>query len=169
VDAQTASGRVPALFTGARRLGTTIAALATCLLLLSGCGDDQVKADNAYVAATDRVVRAFETRFQALQADFTPVSTPRQDLQTLAALKAAVDRVAADLRQVKAPDRIAALHTTLIAKVQAYGPVIAEAQRGFASKDPEAIVAARDRFSKGLDAVAAQVTASITTINAKLR
>lgn len=165
----TLSGRVRLLFTGVIRLGMTVAAFLAGLMLLTGCGDSQVKADNAYVASTDRVVRAFETRFQQLQADFTPVSTPAQDLQTLTAMQGAVDRVATDLARVKAPGKIAALHAALVRRVQGYGAVIAQARTGLASKDPKAIVAARRAFATQLDTVARQVTATITTINAKLR
>jgi hypothetical protein len=152
-----------------RRLGSAIVAFSVTLALATGCGDDQVKDNNRYVAATDRVVQEFETKFQSLQADFTPVSTPKQDLQTLGRLQTAVDEVVADLGTITPPDEIAPLHRALIRQTGEYRQVIKAAQAGFASENPRAIDTARGRFSTQLAAVAAKVTATINTINAKLK
>jgi hypothetical protein len=138
------------------------------LLLFTGCGDDQVKVNNAYVSATDRAVQAFETEFQQLQTSLTPVSTPAQDLKTLATLQAAVDRVVTQLRQVKPPARIAPLHARLIRQVQQYRGVIQAARTGFASDDQRRIIAARARFSTTLAGVASKITTTINTINERL-
>lgn len=146
-----------------------VVALALSVLLLAACGDDQVKVNNAYVAATDRVVQSFNDEFQALQADFTPVSTPAQDLRTLTAMQATVDRAATRLARIEPPAKIAPLHRTLIARVRSYDAVIADARRGFASDDPRRIVAARARFSTRLAAVGTQIMATINTINSRLR
>jgi hypothetical protein len=149
---------------------TFLAVLAVvALALATGCGDEQVKADNAYVAATDRAVRSFETQFQDLQSSFTSVSTPRQDLQTMGRLRVAVDRVVAQLRRVQAPARIAPLHAQLIDQVQAYDGAIAAAEPEFGSEVPKAVAAARTRFSSLLAATAAKVTATINLINGRLR
>ncbi|MCW3000625.1 MAG: hypothetical protein JWN65_4174 [Solirubrobacterales bacterium] len=139
------------------------------VLLLSGCGDDQVKVNNAYVSATDRAMQAFETEFQQLQTSFTAVSTPAQDLRTLTALQAAVDRVVADLTKVTPPAKIAPLHARLIQQVQRYRAIIQTAKRAFASDDPRRVISARSRFSAALAGVATQVSATINTINERLR
>jgi hypothetical protein len=139
------------------------------LALLTGCGDEQVKVDNAYVEATDRAVQSFETRFQQLQAAFTPVSTPEQDLQTLASLQAAVDRAFARLRQVQAPARIAPLHARLVSQVQQYSAAITTAEKDLSVDDPQRVIKARSRFSTQLAAVATKVTATINLINQRLQ
>lgn len=151
------------------RLGTVVVSLCLVTGTATGCGDGRVKADNRYVAAADRVVQSFESRLQSLQADFTPGSTPRQDLRTLAALRAAVDKAVAELAAIQTPDRIATLHHRLIAEVGAYRAPIDAARTGFASNDPKVIDAARRRFAAGLTAVGTKVTRTITTINARLK
>jgi uncharacterized lipoprotein len=139
------------------------------LLLLSGCGDDQVKVNNAYVSATDRAVQAFETEFQHLQTTLTSGGTPEQDRKTLATLTASVDRVVADLKQIKPPAKIAALHPRLIRQVQEYRTVIQKAEQGFVSDDPRRTTAARQRFPAMLAAVATKITTTINAINDQLK
>ncbi|MCW3013398.1 MAG: hypothetical protein JWO02_490 [Solirubrobacterales bacterium] len=139
------------------------------VLLLSGCGDNQVKVDNAYVSATDRAVQAFETEFQHLQTNLTSGSTPAEDRKTLATLRASVDRVVADLKQIKPPAKIAALHPQLIREVQAYRTVIQQAEQGLTSDDPRRIIAARARFPAMLAAVATKITTTINAINQQLQ
>lgn len=136
---------------------------------LAGCGEDQVKANNKYVGATDRVVQAFETRFQALQADFTPASTPPQDLKTLGRLRVAVGEVVQDLGAISPPEKIAGLHAALIDHTREYEAVIKTAETGLASEDPAKIAAARARFSRQLAAVATKITDTINTINTALK
>lgn len=142
---------------------------ALVLTAVAGCGDEQITADNAYVAATDRAVRSFETQFQQLQSSFTSVSTPQQDLQTLGRLRAAVDRAVAQLRRVQAPARIAPLHARLIDQVQAYDAAIAAAGSTFRTGSPKAVAAARTTFSALLASTAAKITATINRINGRLR
>ncbi|WP_354700740.1 hypothetical protein DSM112329_01027 [Paraconexibacter sp. AEG42_29] len=147
----------------------TIVVLGLMLALLGGCGDDRVEVNNAYVASTDRVVRTFENRFQALQADFTPMSTPAQDQKTLVSMQSAVADVVLALGKIVPPDDIRDLHVRLLTRVKEYGGAIATARRGFASEDPKAVNDARGAFATKLQQVAGQVTATITTINDKLR
>ena len=146
-----------------------LTAVAMAMLLLGGCGGGSVEGGNAYVKTTDRVVKAFETEFQALQASFTPVSTPRQDLRTLATLRGSVDRAVTALTQITPPATIAPLHARLVRQIQEYRAVIAGAERGFASGDPRRILAARSRFSTALAAVATKISATISAINEQLR
>ncbi|MCW3041658.1 MAG: hypothetical protein JWM31_3563 [Solirubrobacterales bacterium] len=155
--------------TGRRTRGGSIAALAACLLALAGCGNDKVRANNAYVAATDRVMQRFNTQFQALQSEFTAVSTPKQDLVTLSRLQDTVDRAAAQLGRVKPPSSIAGLHRTLVARLRSYDAAIATARTGFRVADPAKVAAARTAFSTRLAAVGTAIMATINTINARLR
>lgn len=143
--------------------------LVLSAMLLAGCGDEKTKTNNAYVAATDKVVQSFNSDFQALQTDFTPVSTPDQDLTTLSSLQATVDRAAAALQKIDPPKAIATLHTALVAHVRGYDAVIDTAKTGFAAKSPTAVAAARKAFSASLAAVGTQIMATINTINGKLR
>ncbi len=144
-------------------------AVAMATVLLSGCGGGSVQSGNAYVNTTDRVVKAFETEFQALQASFPPVSSPRQDSRTLATLRGSVDRAVTALTQITPPAKIAPLHARLVREVQKYRAVIAGAERGFASGDPRRSLAARSRFSTALTAVATEISVTIAAINEQLR
>lgn len=137
--------------------------------LLSGCGNDQVQADNVYVGATDRAVKAFETEFQQLQASFTPVSTRAQDAATLATLRASVERVVAALARVRPPPKIAVLHARLISQINEYEGAIRTAQKGFDAADSRIVIAARARFSTAITAIGTKISETINAINQKLR
>lgn len=163
------SGRVTRSMWGMLRRCRPPAAIAISVLLLAGCGDDTVKVNNAYVGAADRVVQSFNDEFQTLQAEFTAVSTPAQDLKTLTTLQQAVDKAVDQMAKVTPPDSIAALHKTLVARVRGYEAAIATAKTGFASDDPRRIASSRRQFSARLAAVGTQVMTTINTINAKLR
>lgn len=141
---------------------------ALALTLLSGCGDDQIEINNAYVGRADRVVQAFQTEFQQLQESFTSQSTTEEDLATLGALRAATERTVLALRAITPPEPVKALHLRLTAEVREYATAVGEAEPGFGSDDPRRVVAARSRFSEALAAVAAKVTATINTINDRL-
>ena len=150
-----------------RRLspGLVVVALA---LVAAGCGSD-TKAANDYVDAVNRAQNQFASKFDQLSGQITSTSTPAQDRQTLDGFRQAIDKVVIDFRAVKAPDKVKALHGRLIAEISAYGKEIDKAKVAFADNDPQAIVKAQTDLVSAVTKVQAQINATITDINKKLR
>ena len=150
-----------------RRLwpGLIVVALA---LFASGCGTD-TKAANDYVDAVNRAQNQFATRFDQLSAQITSTSTAAQDRRTLDGFRQAIDKVVADFRAVKAPDKVKPLHDKLIAEVSAYGAQIDKAKGAFSDDDPQAIVKAQADLVSAVTRVQAQINQTIADINMKLR
>ena len=150
-----------------RRLspGLIVVALA---LVASGCGSD-TKAANDYVDAVNRAQSEFATKFDQLSGQITSTSTAAQDRQTLDGFRQAIDKVVADFRAVKAPDKVKRLHGRLISEISAYGREIDKAKRAFSDDDPQAIVKAQADLVSAVTRVQAQINATIADINKKLR
>ena len=110
--------------------------------MASGCGSD-TKAANDYVDAVNKAQNDFATKFDQLSGQITSTSTAAQDRQTLDGFKQAIDKVVADFRAVKAPDKVKALHDQLISEISAYGREIDKAKGAFSDDDPQAIVKAQ--------------------------
>jgi hypothetical protein len=144
------------------------ALLAVALLAASGCGDD-TKTANDYVAATNDVVTTFESTFSTLQGDFTATSTPQQDVRTLDRFGTAVQAAVRDLRTIRPPTKVSALHARLVTAVAAYASIIKQAKKGFVSDDARAVIAARTRFAGSLTDATTKITAQIEAINRKLQ
>jgi hypothetical protein len=144
--------------------------LLACLIALTAtaCGSD-TGAANDYVAATNRAVTSFESRFAVLQSGFTATSTPSQDIATLDRFSSSVAAIVRALKRIKPPSSVASLHARLVGAVEGYNPVIAKAKREFRTTDARKLVAARTRFSVAITQIATQITAAIEAINTKLR
>jgi hypothetical protein len=150
-----------------RRLSPVLLVVAVGLVA-AGCGTDS-KAANDYVDAVNRAQNEFATKFDQLSGQITSTSTAAQDRKTLDGFKQAVDKVVADFRAVKAPDKVKPLHDKLIAEVSAYGAEIDKAKGAFADNDPQAIVKAQTDLVNGVTKVQAQINQTIADINKKLR
>jgi hypothetical protein len=137
-------------------------------LVASGCGSDN-KAANDYVDSVNQAQNQFATKFDQLSAQITSTSTAAQDRQTLDGFRQAIDKVVADFRAVKAPDKVKPLHDKLIAEVSAYGVEIDKAKGAFADDDPQAIVKAQADLVNAVTKVQAQINQTIADINKKLR
>lgn len=149
--------------------GLIVVALALALALsASGCGSD-TKAANDYVDAVNKAQNEFATKFDQLSGQITSTSTAAQDRQTLDGFKQAIDKVVADFRAVKAPDKVKPLHDKLIAEVSAYGAQIDKAKGAFSNDDPQAIVKAQADLVNAVTKVQAQINQTIADINKKLR
>jgi hypothetical protein len=149
-----------------RRLSPVLVVVVALLAL--GCGTD-TKAANDYVDAVNRAQNEFATKFDQLSGQITSTSTAAQDRKTLDGFKQAIDKVVADFRAVKAPDKVKPLHDKLIAEVSAYGAEIDKAKGAFADDDPQAIVKAQTDLVNGVTKVQAQINQTIADINKKLR
>jgi sigma54-dependent transcription regulator len=137
-------------------------------LVASGCGAD-TKAANDYVDAVNKAQTDFATKFDELSGKITSTSTAAQDRETLDGFKQAIDKVVRDFRAVKAPDKVKVLHGQLIAELAAYGREIDKAKLAFADEDPKAIVKAQADLVSAVTRVQAQINATISAINTKLR
>jgi uncharacterized phage infection (PIP) family protein YhgE len=134
----------------------------------SGCGSDTKEA-NDYVDAVNKAQNDFATKFDQLSGQITSTSTAAQDRQTLDGFKQAIDKVVADFRAVKAPEKVKPLHDRLIAEISAYGREIDKAKGAFSDDDPQAIVKAQADLVSAVTRVQAQINKTIADINKKLR
>jgi sigma54-dependent transcription regulator len=150
-----------------RRLSPVLIVVALALVA-SGCGAD-TKAANDYVDAVNKAQTDFATKFDELSGKITSTSTAAQDRETLDGFKQAIDKVVTDFRAVKAPDKVKVLHGQLIAELAAYGREIDKAKLAFADEDPKAIVKAQADLVSAVTKVQAQINATISAINTKLR
>jgi uncharacterized phage infection (PIP) family protein YhgE len=137
-------------------------------LVASGCGSDTKEA-NDYVDAVNKAQNDFATKFDQLSGQITSTSTAAQDRQTLDGFKQAIDKVVADFRAVKAPEKVKPLHDRLIAEISAYGREIDKAKGAFSDDDPQAIVKAQADLVSAVTRVQAQINKTIADINKKLR
>ena len=150
-----------------RRLspGLIVVALA---LVAAGCGTD-TKAANDYVDAVNQAQNHFAPKFDQLSGQITSTSTPAQDRQTLDGFRQAIDKVVADFRAVKAPDKVKALHDKLIAEISAYGRQIDKAKGGVLRQRPAGDRQGPGRSRQRGDEGQAQINQTIADINKKLR
>jgi Family of unknown function (DUF6376) len=137
-------------------------------LAASGCGSDAKEA-NDYVDAVNKAQNDFATKFDQLSGQITSTSTAAQDRQTLDGFKQAIDKVVADFRAVKAPDKVKPLHDQLITEISAYGREIDKAKGAFSDDDPQAIVNAQADLVSAVTKVQSQINKTIADINKKLR
>ena len=137
-------------------------------LAASGCGSDTKEA-NDYVDAVNKAQNDFATKFDQLSGQITSTSTAAQDRQTLDGFKQAIDKVVADFRAVKAPDKFKGLHDQLISEISAYGREIDKAKGAFSDDDPQAIVKAQADLVSAVTKVQSQINKTIADINKKLR
>jgi uncharacterized protein DUF6376/uncharacterized protein DUF7018 len=150
-----------------RRL-TPVLIAAALALVAAGCGTDTKEA-NDYVDAVNKAQNAFATKFDELSGQITSTSTAAQDRKTLDGFRQAIDKVVADFRAVKAPDKVKDLHGKLIAEVSAYGREIDKAKGAFSNDDPQAIVKAQADLVSAVTRVQSQINQTIADINKKLR
>jgi hypothetical protein len=150
-----------------RRL-TPVLIVAALALVAAGCGTDTKEA-NDYVDAVNKAQNAFATKFDELSGQITSTSTAAQDRKTLDGFRQAIDKVVADFRAVKAPDKVKDLHGKLISEVSAYGREIDKAKGAFSDDDPQAIVKAQADLVSAVTRVQSQINQTIADINKKLR
>ena len=137
--------------------------------MASGCGSD-TKAANDYVDAVNQAQNDFATKFDQLSGQITSTSTAAQDRQTLDGFKQAIDKVVADFRAVKAPDKVKALHAQLIAEISAYGERDRQGQGRVLRRRPAGDRQGAGRSRQRRDAGSRRrSTQTIADINKKLR
>jgi hypothetical protein len=148
----------------ARAVTLTVLLLAA---LVSGCGSQ--KNHDGYVQALNRAQNGLTERFRALQSRVTPTSSPQQDARTLRAYEAAVGATVTELRRVKPPAGLDALHRRLVGQVAGYGAALRTARGQLGGTDPQGILAAQGRLRATVTQTGTRLNATIQAINQKLR
>ena len=143
-------------------------ALAGVALVAGGCGGKDVKASNAYVDKVNTAQTDFAKTVDALSGKITQQSTPAQDRTTMTNFTTAVARVVADLRAIKPPDKVKALHATLVSEISNYGTEVASAASALSSGDANRLLAAQQKLLKATTTVSTQINTTIDQINTKL-
>lgn len=146
-----------------------MALLTVLAVAAAGCGSSaDVKAGNAYVDAVNKAQTSFAGTVDRLSGHITATSSSARDRKTLAGFTSAVDRVVADLRAVKPPEKVAALHGRLVSAIDRYGTELSRTAGALRSKDPDVVVNARAALLKAKTTVTAQLDSTINAINNKL-
>jgi hypothetical protein len=143
--------------------------IALCAALaLGGCGSQKTQRANDYVNAVNRAQNEFAATFNKLEGQITAKSTARQDRSTLKKFEQAIDRVVAQLRAVRAPQNVRALHAQLITAIASYRDAVEKARRAFATKDRDKLVRAQQSLVRSVTRISERITRTINEINAKL-
>ena len=146
-----------------------LAALTAVALVVAACGSGDTEAKNEYVGSVNRAQSEFQRTFEKLLPQITETSTPKEDQQTLTRFREAVDAIVADLKGIKAPEEVTALHGELVGEVSRYGTEIDTARKAFRSSDPKVIISANKKFSTAMRQTSQDITATIDQINRKLQ
>jgi hypothetical protein len=142
--------------------------LLGALAVLAGCGGrSQERSD--YVKALNNAQNGLAQRFQSLQTQITPTSTPAQDARTLQAYEGAVRTTVADLRAVDPPAGFGDLHSRFVGEVAEYGTALRTARGRLRGDDPQAILAAQGRLRSVIAQAGERLNATIRAINDKLK
>lgn len=152
-----------------RLLRTVLVTVATlALVAASGCGGD-TKSNNEYVEAINKV----QTDFADSVSKTTSVPSggdPQEAAKTtFANLKTAIDKVIADLKGVKPPDKVKALHNELISEMQQFNAGIQKAGSALDSKDPQKLLSVQSEFAGSASTLGAKISQTIADINRKLQ
>ena len=137
--------------------------------LLSGCGGGgKVKEANRYVDAVNRAQTHFATTIDQLSKRITPKSTPTEDRATLQGFEAAVDRVVSELRAIRPPDRVKALHAKLVALLTTFRDQVDRSRTDLTKGTATALIAAQEGLAKATADVSSGINATVAQINTAL-
>jgi hypothetical protein len=145
-----------------------LALVALSLVGVVACGDSETKSNNAYVSAVNDAQNQFADSIEDVAGEITPTSSAKQDRETLRKFSQAVDRAVSQLRAVKPPSKVRALHEDLIKSIARYRAEVEKARRAFASKDRRTLDRAERRFQAAIRAIGARINRTTTAINARL-
>jgi hypothetical protein len=145
-----------------------VAAAALALVAASGCGGD-TKSNNEYVDAINKVQTDFADSVGKTTSAPSGGDPQAAAKTTFANLKTAIDKVIADLKGVKPPDKVKTLHNELISEMQQFNTGIQKAGAALDSKDPQKILSAQTEFATGASTLGTKISQTIANINKKLQ
>ncbi len=153
--------------TGLRLLA--LLALCSAALVAAGCGGGaDVKSSNAYVDDVNKAQTDFAKTIDSLSGRITQKSTPAEDHATMRNFTTAVGRVVTDLKAIKPPDKVSALHSRLVSEISGYGRQVDAAAASLTSRNADRLLAAQQQLLKATSTVSGQINTTIAAINTKL-
>ena len=145
-----------------------IGALAAAALL-AGCGPGEARQDNRYVDAVNRTQSEFARSMSGLSGRLGSGSNPAAAVRVLDNFHGALGRVVADLRAIKPPGRVAALHRRLVGVLGAYGAEVRRQTDALRSGDSRELVVAQQRLLTATRRVESQINTTLDAINRTLK
>ncbi len=149
---------------GLRRAVAAAAAIPLAVVTLAGCGGDagahDAQADRAYINRVNVAVKRFAREAQRLPAGF--------EADTLHTYSATLDRTADNLRAIRPPAPVAALHRQLAGDVSSYADAIDAAASAPLSEDPDKVVAAQQDLLDATRTANREVNRTLRAIGRKL-
>ena len=148
--------------------GVLAVAIALSLLAATGCGGD-TKAKNDYVAAVNKAQADFVAVVDDTQARLAQNSQDAETATSLEGIQTAAAGTVRELRAVKPPDSVAALHRSLIKEAQGLVVAFRKAASAYRAGDPAKILTAKVDLSKEISQINVQINSTIQELNRKLR
>ena len=147
-----------------------LAAVAlACALATSSCGGSGDDNGERYVEQVNRAQEAFATRVDELSAGITATSSAARDRRTLRSFQQAVDDVGGDLRRIRPPSEVRALHGRLVSAVDGYGDEVQQATRTLqTSRSPARLRGAQRELARATTSFGATLSRTIEEINREL-
>jgi hypothetical protein len=147
--------------------GVLAVALALSLLAASGCGGD-TKAKNDYVTAVNKAQSNFVTVVDDTEARLAQNSQDSETATSLDGIRAAATSAVRELRAVKPPGEVTALHGKLIQQAQGLVVAFRKAAGAYRSGDSAQILKAKVDLSKDIGDINTQINSTIQELNRKL-
>jgi hypothetical protein len=137
---------------------------------LSGCGgDDDRKAQNAYVSEVNSVQSKFSTAYSRVASQITSTTSAREDRATVTELERTLDETVAELRAVKAPSEVTELHGELVGVLQSYSIALGGLTDDLLSRSRERVARATTLLANETSDASADFSRKINEINSQLR
>jgi hypothetical protein len=146
------------------------AAVAACALVLASCGGGSGDDGGArYVERVNAAQQAFAKRVDELSAGVTSTSSAERDRRTLQGFQQAVDDVGGDLRRIRPPTDLQALHDRLVSAVDGYGKEVEQAADTLrSSRSPAKLRSAQRELAQATTAFGTTLNRTIEEINREL-
>jgi hypothetical protein len=137
-------------------------------LLAAGCGSSS-QSTNDYVSAINKAQTQFANNVRKVGSTPAGSDPAKAAKNTFTNLQAAIDKVVADLKGVKPPDKVKSLHNDLISEMTEFDNQVKSAGDSLSSKDPKAITAAQSKFASSASSLGTRISQTISQINQKLK
>jgi hypothetical protein len=153
------------------RTGSWLLALAAaaCTFLAFSCGGSDDDGGERYVESVNEAQKAFAARVDELSEGITATSSAARDRRTLRSFEEAVDEVGGDLRAIRPPGEVRALHERLITAVDGYGEEVQQAAHTLeTSKSASRLRGAQQELAQATTSFGTTLNETIDEINKEL-